>query len=310
MYIYLAIGAVVVFIICLILFAISWKLCNVILKPKIWSTEEIRLREIETGRLDVAFYESIKKENFTLASRYGYQLSGIVLSNEETEKPINSIKIAVLCHGYTWGKLGAVVYAQMLMELGFTSVIYDHRNHGDSGKAPTSMGYYEKYDLETVINYCYERFGKDIKIVTHGESMGAATVLNYLEIDDRITCTIADCGYSDLRELLKHSLWISYHLPAFLVLPFANIIFKLRAGFYINEVSPRKGAINSKTPILFIHGDEDNFVPTSMSLQMYDKRIDSKELYLCKGAKHAVSCNMDRIRYLEEITKFLDKYYV
>lgn len=288
----------------------TWTLTNVILKPKTWSPDYIYKEEVSRGRLDEEFYKYISKEEFHLNSSYGYQLSGMILSNEETDKPENSQKVAVLCHGYTWGKYGAIVYAQMLMELGFTCVIYDHRNHGESNKAYTTMGYYEKFDLKTVIDFCYERFGNDIKVITHGESMGAATVLNHLAIDDRIACVIADCAFSDLRELLKFQLKNFYHLPVGIFLFIANIIFKLRAGFWIKEVSPKEGAVHSEVPILFIHGDEDNYVPTIMSENMYETRTGVREIYICKGARHAESCTIDPVKYRQVIIKFLDKYYV
>ena len=153
--------------------------------------------------MDEAFYINIKKEEFILTSRYGYKLSGMILSNDETKKTENSGKVAVLCHGYTYGKFGSICYAKILMELGFTCVIYDHRNHGESDKVYTSMGYYEKYDLQTVIDFCYEHFDEDIKIITHGESMGASTVLNHMEIDHRVTCVIADCAAISIKGVLS-----------------------------------------------------------------------------------------------------------
>lgn len=303
----LSILAVVILI---ALFIATWILTNVILKPKTWTTKDTYKDEVALGRLDEEFFQNVQKEEFIIKSRYGYDLSGMILSNEETNRPENHIRVAVLCHGYTRCKYGAVVYAQMLMEQGFTTVIYDHRNHGESAKEFTTMGYYEKFDLKTIIDYCYEKFGPDIRIVTHGESMGAATVLNHLAIDDRIACCIADCGYSDLKELQKFQLKTYYNLPSFPFISLANLVLKIRAGFWIKEVSPKDGAIHSKTPILFIHGEEDDFVPTVMSKKMYQAREGIKELYLCPGAKHAESCVVDPENYRKVITKFLDKYYV
>ncbi|WP_066716110.1 alpha/beta hydrolase [Clostridium sp. Marseille-P299] len=300
---------IIVLIVTIIIGAITWRLSNIILKPKVLSTNEIYDKEVLKGRLDEEFYNSIKKEEFILTSRYGYKLSGIILSNEETNKSVNLHKVAVLCHGYTYGKYGSVCYAKILMELGFTCVIYDHRNHGDSDKVYTSMGYYEKYDLQTVIDFCYEHFGEDIKVITHGESMGAATVLNHLEIDNRVTCTIADCPFSDLTSLLQYQLKRYYHLPAALFLPIANLIFKIRAGFFIKDVSPMNSVTNTKTPVLFIHGEDDMYVPASMSIEMYEKRSEAKDIFICEGAKHAQSCIIDPLKYFQSIIKFLDKYY-
>jgi fermentation-respiration switch protein FrsA (DUF1100 family) len=228
-----------------------------------------------------------------------------VLENELTKKPENRTKIAVFCHGYKASKTASIVYAKILMELGYSAVVYDHRNHGNSDKKFTSMGYYEKYDLKTILDWCFIRFGKDIHIITHGESMGSATVLGHLAIDDRVTAAIADCGYSDLGDLLKHQLKTYFHLPYQPFLPVAKVFIKLRGGFRVSEVSPKVGALQSKTPILFIHGDRDDYVPTRMSVDMYEQRTGEKTLFLQKDAKHALACVVDYDRYCQVIQDFV-----
>lgn len=296
-------------VIVLLLFFTTYILSNVILKPRVKSPEDIFKREVEFGRIVPDNYERMEKTKIQILSRYGYALSAVILENEITKRTENKHKVAVLCHGYTYGKLGSIVYAQILMELGFTAIIYDHRNHGESGKKHTTMGFYEKYDLETVIDWCYVNFGKDIRIVTHGESMGAATVLDYLNIKDNVALTIADCGYTDLRSLLSHQMKAFFHIPPVIFMPFAILCLKLRAGFNVKEVSPINGVRKSKTPILFIHGDQDNYVPYQMTIQMYEECSAPKKLYLAKGAIHANSVVVDYEEYKRVVNHFIQKYY-
>lgn len=296
----IAIG-IIIFLLLLATFLLS----NVILKPRVKTPEDIYKREVEYGRIVPDLYERMEKTKVQIPSRYGYSLSAVILEDEITKKEENRNKIAVLCHGYTYGKLGAIVYAQILMELGFTSIIYDHRNHGESGKKYTTMGYYEKYDLETVIDWCYANFGRDIRIVTHGESMGAATVLDYLNMKDNVSLVIADCGYSDLKTLLRHQMKTIFHIPPFIFMPLANLCLKLRAGFFIREVSPIEGVRKSKTPILFIHGDQDTYVPYQMSIQMFEECKAPKKLYLAKGAIHANSVVVDYEQYKQVVRDFI-----
>ena len=77
------------------------------------------------------------------------------------------------------------------------------------------MGYYEKFDLQTIIDWFYIKYDGNVSIVTHGESMGAATVLSHIAIDGRVNLIISDCGFSDFNELAKHIVKNIYHLPQF-----------------------------------------------------------------------------------------------
>ena len=301
-----------IILLCLLILT-SWILSNILLKPKIISNEELFQREKANGRIDSKWYDTLEKKEFNIESRYGYTLSCQLINNElsseQFTKKKEKIKIAIICHGYTSGKYGSVVYSRLYLKRGITVLTYDHRNHGLSGKAFTSMGYYEKFDLQTVIDWCYENYGTNIAIVTHGESMGAATVLSHLTIDGRVRCVVSDCAYSSLRDLLKYQLKKYYHLPAFPFLPIAKIIIRLRAGFWITDVVPMKGVLSTNAPILFIHGGKDTYVPYSMSQDMYDKKPEKKEIYLVPLATHAVSILTEPLEYEKVLNAFLDKYY-
>lgn len=294
-------------ILLILILTTGFVISQLILYPKVRDEKAIYEREMKTKRYPEVFYKGLEKEELWIESEYGYRLSCYVLNNELTKKQENRNKIAVFCHGYKASKTASIVYAKILMDLGYTAIIYDHRNHGNSDKKFTSMGYYEKYDLKTVIDWCYHCYGKEVQIITHGESMGAATVLSHLEIDHRVTAAIADCGYSDLGELLKHQLRSYYHLPCQPFLSIAKFFINLRAGFKVCDVSPITGALQSKTPILFIHGDSDDYVPTQMSVDMYEQRVGVKELFLQKEAKHALACVVDYDRYYQVVHDFINK---
>lgn len=298
-----------------------WCLSDMIIKPHMLSYEKGFQREVNCRKFNLQSYETRKKKTFTLRSDYGYLLScelyepenGEEKADNQEKKNTGQIvkkgrKIVVLCHGLGYAKYGSLKYAEMFLELGFTVLVYDHRNHGLSGKAYTTMGYFEKYDLKKVIDWCYQQFGNECKVLTHGESMGAATVLMHLEIDNRVRCVIADCAYSDLSQLLCHQLKQFYHLPCFLI-PLESLITYMRAGFWYKEVSPVKVVSKTQTPIFFIHGKIDNFVPKDMSKQMYSVKPRNKAIWLVAGARHAESYCTDRSGYEKHVEEFLKKYY-
>ncbi|TAH66915.1 MAG: alpha/beta hydrolase [Anaerolineaceae bacterium] len=295
-----------------------WFLSSMVLHPKKLSCDRIYRMEAKSGKFNEAAYKSTKKRRFMISSDYGYYLSCEIL---EPEEPIDSRQctrygtwyqkqtpIAILCHGFSQGKYRSLMYAEIFLKLGFKVLIYDHRNHGLSGKAFTSMGYYEKFDLKRLVDWCYDTYGPNCSIVTHGVSMGAATVLLHLEIDKRVICTIADCAYSDLKELLKHQVKHYYHMPILLI-PLESFITYLRAGFWYGEVSPIRVISKVDTPVLFIHGKRDKYVPTEMSRQMYNCKKHKKAIYLVAKAAHAQSCITNRKSYEERVSSFLKKYF-
>lgn len=287
-----------------------WCLSNLIMKPHMISYQKGYQREINCNKVDPKKYQEWLKKSFHIKSEFGYTLSCELLEESDLcAKEISSgkIRIAVLCHGLGYAKYGSIKYAELFLKLGYKVIIYDHRNHGLSGKAFTSMGYYEKYDLGKIIDWCYQQYGEECYIITHGESMGAATVLLHLGIDNRVKCVIADCGYSDLKELLCHQMKQFYHLPCFLI-PVESCITFLRAGFWFKEVSPIKVVATTDTPILFIHGKIDNLVPAAMSKKMYACKQKNKAIYLVARAKHTQSICMNKVGYEKVVKRFLDFY--
>lgn len=284
-----------------------WCLSNLLIKPRMLSYEKGFRRDVRCKRFDSAIYQKWDKKELRIKSDFGYILCCELIEPEQEAVIEGPIKIAIVCHGLGCARYESIKYVQMFLKLGFTVLMYDHRNHGMSGKAFTTMGYYEKYDLKKVVDWCYHKYGVDCNIITHGESMGAATVLMHAEIDYRVNLAIADCAYSDLKLLLRHQLKQYYHLP-YLLIPIENFLIYLRAGFWFKQVSPIMSISNTDTPVLFIHGKRDNLVPSVMSRHMYACKKKNKGLYLVAKARHAESICINKSGYEKRVGEFIKKY--
>ncbi len=289
-----------------------WCLSNLIMKPRMLSYRRGYKREVRCGKLDEAAYRQWKKHSFTLQSDYGYRIfcerieDKVIEAVDAAFHPSEKKRIAILSHGLGYARYSCIKYIRMYLRLGYTVVLYDHRNHGMSGRACTSMGYYERDDLVRVVDWCRRRY-PGCQIVTHGESMGAATVLMHLGIDDRVSCTIADSAYSDLTQLLQHQMKQFYHLPCRLI-PVVSCLTWLRAGFRYREVAPIRAVRKTDTPILFIHGKIDNLVPADMSREMYAAKKKNKAIYLVAGARHVQSYCKNKEGYERVVENFLKNY--
>ena len=60
--------------------------------------------------------------------------------------------------------------------------------------------------------------------------------------------------------------------------------------------------------MLFIHGENDTFVPFSMLDEVYNATQGPKEKYVVPGAEHAKAYNKNPEKYKETVAAFLDKY--
>ena len=211
---------------------------NKLMYLKLKDPEFILEREILAKRFDEKWYETVRKEDMWIDSPNGYLLKAVFL------KPLETARTVIICHGVTENKINSMKYARLFERLGFNSVVYDHRRHGDSGGKTTSFGYYEKIDLQAIVHAVRERIGKRALLGIHGESMGAATTIFYAgTFEDEADFHIVDCPFSDFTEQILHILRKNTPLRNTMALRIANFFLKMRDGYTLNLVSPREVVI-------------------------------------------------------------------
>jgi fermentation-respiration switch protein FrsA (DUF1100 family) len=294
--------AVIIIIMILILGLGGFYFSSIVIKPKTFDYDDTYNFEIEHGRFEKDVFEKLDKDEVYIKSPYGYDLHGLFFPAAGSKKAV------IICHGITYTLYGSVKYMDVFIQRGYNVLIYDHRNHGRSGGNYTTFGYYEKYDLKACMDWIKEKLGDDCIAGVHGESMGAGISLQYAAIDSRADFIIADCAYSDLNSLLKIRLKEDYHLPPFPILNIASFISRLRCGINYQDVSPIKEISEITTPILFIHGSEDRYIPNTMSRDMYNSKKISKKIYIAPDAGHAQSINKNKEAYEKIVNDFLDEY--
>ena len=64
----------------------------------------------------------------------------------------------------------------------------------------------------------------------------------------------------------------------------------------------------SRLPMLFIHGDADDYVPTRMVYPLYGAKPGDKELWVVPGASHANSYRDNREEYTRRVGEFVGRY--
>ena len=246
-------------------------------------------------------FDKLSKEEFKIASYDGYELNAIYVPADK-----ESDKYVIISHGYSGCRLGSVKYLHLFRRLGFNAVMYDDRGHGDNAKTYCTMGYRESRDLISVIDYVYGRFGDDILLGLHGESMGSGLTNTALKYSPKVRFIVSDCGYADLPELLKYLVSHNLHLPGFLEKA-AGIASKLIYKYNFKEVKPIEQIKNNEIPICFFHGEDDDFIPCEHAKKMFEANKGYKELYIVPGAGHAMCVITDEEAYFSNVKGFLSR---
>jgi len=294
---FIILAIVVIF---LLLFAIG--LYIYITKPKRVTHEEAR--GIELSKDFMGDFDLYEKEELNITARDGYVLHGLFIP---FEKETN--KLAIVTHGYTYNYEGSVKYANIFKSLGYSVYIYDIRHHGLNKKTYCSMSRTEAKDVEDVYHYFREKYGKDMIIGLHGESLGSASSITALANCKDADFLVADCGFADFGLLAEYlaAFLLPFKVPAWMS-HLASIISVLCHGFRLDKLRPIDSLMeNETTPVFFIHGEKDSFIPNIHSQMMYEVCRAPKQISLFPEAEHAQSFQFDRERYYKEVKEFLDK---
>ena len=199
-------------------------------------------------------------------------------------------------------------FVNKFYSLGYNVLAVDARAHGDSEGTKIGMGWPERMDVIEWIKLILS-WDSDAKIILHGVSMGAATVLmaSGEALPENVKVVIADCGYTSEWDEFRREADV-LHIPWFPVLNVASELSKLYDGYNFKQASAIEQVKKSRIPTLFIHGSEDELVPYDMLGELYSAASCEKECLTVNGAGHALSSSVEPELYWNTVERFIDKY--
>lgn len=239
--------------------------------------------------------ETVSEEGYKLAGRY-YHLE-------------DNAPLVIFFHGYRCSGLrdgnGIFLYSR---KLGYNVLLVDQRAHWNSGGKTITFGVKERFDAKRWAEYAVERFGTQQRIYLAGLSMGAATVLMAANIGlpENVRGIIADCPYSSPKAILC-SVMKALGFPSKFTYCLARLSAKWIGKFDVEETSAIEAIRESRIPILILHGDDDRFVPCTMSVDCQTAGKGNVDLVLIKGAGHGMSHCVDAPKYEKAIFDFFKR---
>ena len=261
-----------------------------------------------------SLYQAGALRDWYIENERGEQLHAIYVHAAQPTQ-----RTAVIVHGYTDNAVRMLhigyLYSRLL---GYNILLPDLHAHGLSQGSAIQMGWLDRLDVLQWMETADELFGREIggtQMVVHGISMGAATTMmvsgevqHGIHQAPYVKCFVEDCGYTSVWDEFKGELKARFHLPPFPLLHMASKLCDWEYGWNFRQASALEQVKKCTLPMLFIHGDSDDFVPTWMVHPLYEAKPEPKELWLAPGPGHALSYKHNPEEYTARVKAFTEKY--
>ena len=201
--------------------------------------------------------------------------------------------------------------AEFMHDSGCNLLYVEQRSHGASEGEYISYGILERYDAQAWVDFAVGRNTENLPIYLCGISMGATTVLMAAELPLKyvVKGIIADCGFTSGEEIIKVIIDQNIHLlPKSLVYRYTDRACRRHTGFGFGDFSTVDALKNCHIPVLFIHGEDDGFVPVSMTYENYEACAGEKDILIVPGALHGTSYAVDMEGYQKKVLEFFEKH--
>jgi dipeptidyl aminopeptidase/acylaminoacyl peptidase len=209
----------------------------------------------------------------------------------------------VLVHGYARDRTELLPEARMLVDLGYSVILFDTRAQGASDGAHIGMGYLETLDVRAAVDFALER-SPQTRIGVMGYSIGAVAALQATADDTRIRAVIAVSPFASMRDAVHHRLKGIQPLASLLVWWGERMtgldMEVLRPVDVVARIAPR--------PILIMQGEEDQLVPADSGQRLFAAALEPKELWSVPGVAHVDFRQAVPEAYQHKVIGFFERF--
>ena len=195
--------------------------------------------------------------------------------------------------------------------LGYNIFVPDLHAHGQSEGKMIQMGWKDADDMLEWLPLCNELFrdSLDAEIIVHGTSMGGATAMNLSGKEDMeyVKAYIEDSGYTSVWDEFSYELKEQFGMPEIPLMYTSSGLCKLLNGWSFGEANSVDMVRHCQKPMLFIHSDNDTFVPSWMVHPLYEAKHDPKTLWIVPKSAHHEAYRDYPEEYADRVKAFIEE---
>ncbi|MGA0560003.1 alpha/beta hydrolase [Larkinella sp. VNQ87] len=270
-------------------------------KPESYSTGE---------KLEAAFFGmKLKKSVVNDAPKMPYET--VRLTNELGQRlegwyvrADNPKGTVILCHGHASNKSKVLCENDFFHQLGYNTLLFDFRAHGNSQGNICTIGYRETNDLKAA--YDFVSRGNEKNIILWGVSMGAATILKAIpEHDLKPSQVILECPFASLYDAVQGRLR-SLHIPAHPASELLLLWGGMERSMSGYSYRPSDYAKKLTMPVLLNWGAKDPRVLRPETDAIFANLGTSrKQLVIYENSGHQPYCTNENTKWQAAISDFL-----
>ncbi|WP_179428566.1 alpha/beta hydrolase family protein [Spelaeicoccus albus] len=278
------------------------------------------LRKARRGRWSAAYYRNpdaagVPSTEITMHSDAGELPAWCIPGNPSAVEGFTDVW-AILIHGRGGTRAAGLSAVRPLRRLGITSLAIAYRNDAEVQPPDDSrygLGDTEWLDVDAAIEYALDHGAR--RIVLFGWSMGGAIAFQSASrsrFKSAISALVLDAPVVDWFAVLDRQAKIN-KLPtpvarlslSMISRPWARWITGLETPLDLHRMDWVTRAAELDKPVLLIHSDDDDFVPSRPSHLLARARSDLVTMPVYDTARHTKEWNVDPERWDDDVARFL-----
>lgn len=214
-----------------------------------------------------------------------FQTSDGVTLNAWLISPAADSPMVLWFHGNA-GNIGdRVENARLLYDRGLALCMVDYRGYGKSEGSPSEKGVY--LDGQAAYDYLASRGVAPDKLIIFGRSLGAAVAV-FVASRNECAGVVLESAMTNMADMAR------VHYP---IIP--------GLGSLKNKFNSIGRIASLRSPILFIHGDEDEIVPYELGQRLFEAAKAEKDFYTIRGAHHNDTYLIGGSEYFDRFDRFV-----